>query len=167
MRALPNGCIEIFLNPGECYFGDQDTRVRTLLGSCVAVTMWHPQLRLGGMCHFLVPRRTSPSKDGPDGRYGTEAILMLVRDAVAAGTDPADYRFKVFGGGNMFPALAGSGVRDVGNKNVACAVRLLEGLGHAIEARHVGDSGHRNVIFDIWSGDVWLRHQRLVHARAA
>jgi len=167
MRTLPSGCVEIFLNQGESHFGEEETRVRTLLGSCVAVTMWHPQRRLGGMCHFLVPQRTSSCAEILDGRYGNEAILMLVRDAVAAGTDPAEYRFKVFGGGNMFPSLAPPNARDVGNKNVAFALRMLAELGLEIDSCHVGDSGHRNVIFDIWSGDVWLRHQRISQSSAA
>src|SRR5439155_18563598 len=47
----PTAYLEIFLQPGEWYFGDADTRIRTLLGSCVAITMWHPRRCLGGMCH--------------------------------------------------------------------------------------------------------------------
>jgi len=37
--------LEIFLHQGEVYFGDRDTRIRTVLGSCVAITMWHPELK--------------------------------------------------------------------------------------------------------------------------
>jgi Chemotaxis protein; stimulates methylation of MCP proteins len=49
--------MEIFLQPGDWYFGDRDTRIRTLLGSCIAITIWHPRLLVGGMCHFLLPGR--------------------------------------------------------------------------------------------------------------
>jgi len=55
--ADPDGILEIFLGPGDLFFGDRDTRIRTLLGSCVAVTLWHPRAKLGGMCHFVVPTR--------------------------------------------------------------------------------------------------------------
>ena len=47
----PQSVIEIFLQPGELWFGDEQTRIRTILGSCVAVTLWHPGRRIGGMCH--------------------------------------------------------------------------------------------------------------------
>ncbi len=49
--------MEVFLQPGELYFGDGRTRVRTLLGSCVAIAVWHPRLRIGGLCHYMLPSR--------------------------------------------------------------------------------------------------------------
>ena len=57
MRPAARNVIEIFLQPGDFYFGDRDTRIRTLLGSCVSITMWHPRLHVGGMCHFMLPER--------------------------------------------------------------------------------------------------------------
>ena len=33
----PDDILEIFLGPGEFYFGEGKTRIRTLLGSCVAI----------------------------------------------------------------------------------------------------------------------------------
>ena len=95
--------IEIFLQPGDYYFGDRNTRIRTLLGSCVSITMWHPQRLIGGMCHFMLPTRDSGKKDTLDGRYADEAMEMFLRDIAAAGTRPAEYEVKLFGGGNMFP----------------------------------------------------------------
>ena len=53
----PLGGNEIFLQPGEFYFGDAATRIRTLLGSCVAITLWHPARMIGGMCHYMLPNR--------------------------------------------------------------------------------------------------------------
>ena len=43
------------LQPGELIFGRGRGTIQTLLGSCVAVTLWHPQRRLSGMCHFVLP----------------------------------------------------------------------------------------------------------------
>ncbi len=40
--------MDIFLQPGELYFGDSDTCIRTVLGSCVSLTFWHPKLLGGG-----------------------------------------------------------------------------------------------------------------------
>ena len=167
MEALPHGCVEIFLDPGEYYFGDDMTRIRTLLGSCIAVTMWHPRRRIGGMCHFLLPERGHGAAAEPDGRYGVEAIGMLIRDAEAAGTNPRDYQFKVFGGGNMFPDFfPAKREGNVGSKNIDCAQRYLEDAGFAIEAQHLGGTGYRNVVFDVWSGNVWMKHRKLTEQKA-
>lgn len=156
----PHEYMEIFLQPGEWYFADQDTRLRTLLGSCVAITLWHPKRRLGGMCHFLLPSRvTGPSHD-LDGRYGDEAVLWLLQEATRHGTPPTEYVVKVFGGGQMFAQAQKASGSDVGTRNVACALELLQRSGLSIAAQHVRDLGHRNIIFDVWSGDVWVQHVR-------
>jgi chemotaxis protein CheD len=70
---------EVFLNPGEFHFGDGKTRISTLLGSCVSITLWHPRKRIGGMCHFMLTERR-PSPDMPlDGRFGSEAFAMFLQ----------------------------------------------------------------------------------------
>lgn len=40
--------MEVFLLPGELWFDDDETRIRTILGPCVAVTLWHPARKIGG-----------------------------------------------------------------------------------------------------------------------
>lgn len=156
----PSEYTEIFLQPGEFHFGAAETRIRTLLGSCVAITMWHPIRRLGGMCHYLLPTRQEGVSQDLDGRYGDEAILLFLRAIDERETAPRDYQVKVFGGGNMFPALAKGKAMEVGVRNIALATEVLGQMGCSVVAQHVGDIGHRTIIFDVWSGDVWVKHQR-------
>ena len=80
---------EIFLNPGDFCFTSEETRLRTLLGSCVSITMWHAGRRLGGMCHYMNPTRGHPSENEElDGRYADEAMRMFLREL------NADYQKK-------------------------------------------------------------------------
>ena len=162
MRPAARNTIEIFLQPGEFWFGDRDTRIRTLLGSCVSITMWHPRLRIGGMCHFMLPERGARAHaDGLDGRYAGDAIELFLRELRAAHTRPQDYQVKLFGGGRMFRsrhAADGPAALDVGTRNVEAARTLLRTHGFRVRAAHVEGEGHRNLIFDIGSGEVWLRH---------
>lgn len=150
------GQFEVFLQPGEFYFGDADTRIRTLLGSCVSFTAWHPQRRIGAMCHYMLPGRRGQITE-LDGRYGNEAVLWFLQEAVDHGTNPEDYEIKFFGGGDMFERIAG-GKQSIGKLNTVLGLDMLQSLGHRIVARHVGGSGHRHVIFDVGSGDVWCRY---------
>jgi len=158
----PAHAIEIFLQPGEFYFGAQDTRIRTLLGSCVAITMWHPKRLIGGMCHFMLPSRIVRPAEDLDGRYADEAIELFLREIRMHGTRPDEYQVKLFGGGNMFNAPIRcekeADCKHVSCRNVMAARRLLQQHGHKVVAEHVGMQGHRNVMFDIWSGKVWMRH---------
>lgn len=170
MRLKP-AAIDIFLQPGEVYFGDRNTRIRTLLGSCVAITVWHARKKIGGMCHYLLPARGHLKENSLDGRYADEAVLILLREIACAQTDPRDYQVKVFGGGNMF---AKSKVTKPGKsmniaaRNIDVAEQLLARHGFVAAADHVGGDGYRQIIFEISSGDVWLRqHNNTMHSAEA
>jgi len=161
-HAVPLHAMEIFLQPGELWFGEEETRIRTILGSCVAVTLWHPAHCIGGMCHFMLPRRPrcdTASTTGRDGRYGNEALEILADELRSAGTRPDEYQAKLFGGGRMFTA-AGS-VLPVPDQNVAAARALASHHGFKVMAEHLGGHGHRHVALDIWCGHTWLRHTPL------
>lgn len=155
---MSRGQIEIFLQPGEFYFGDRYTRIRTLLGSCVAVTLWHPRFAIGGMCHFLLPGRIRNPLQDADGRYADEAVQWLMDAASSHGTRPQEYEIKLFGGGNMFRGQPGTGGMDVGARNIEAANGLLALHGLKPRASSVGEYGYRNVFFDVATGHVWVRH---------
>ena len=157
--------LEIFLQPGELYFGEGRTRVRTLLGSCVAIAVWHPGLKIGGLCHYMLPGRGAHhgAHHALDGRYANEAMLLFLRDMRAAGTRPQEYEAKLFGGGRMFAhdpqqgSPARPGCLDVSCKNVLRGRELVRQHGLRLKAEHLGGEGHRNVLFEIWSGDAYLK----------
>jgi len=154
---MSRGQIEIFLQPGEFHFGDRSARLSTLLGSCVAITLWHPRWLTGGMCHFLLPTR-GRTAGVFDARYGDEAMALFVEAAAARGTRMREYEAKVFGGGNMFRGGSCAAPLDVGSRNVAAANNMLIRHGLAPRAASVGKYGYRNVFFDLATGHVWVRH---------
>ena len=39
---------EVILQPGELFFGKEDVVLKTVLGSCIAITLWHPEQKMGG-----------------------------------------------------------------------------------------------------------------------
>lgn len=157
--AAPLDVLEIFLQPGEFYFGDRATRIRTLLGSCVAIAIWHPLLRIGGMCHFMLPHRPyGRAGQDLDGRYADEAVLLFLAELKRSRTLAADYRVKLFGGGRMFEhGRHGPRPTDISQRNVDAGRDLLASHGFGLHAQDLGGQGHRNVVFDLWSGDVWMR----------
>jgi chemotaxis protein CheD len=158
----PLSPLDIFLHPGDHYFADRDTRIRTVLGSCVAMTVWHPQLLVGGMCHYLLPARNGKyravDRPEPDGRYADAAINLLLEEIDAVGAPHKEYQVKLFGGGSMFPGSDKSRMILLGIQNVQAARRLVRQHGFTCVAEHLGDIGHRHVIFEVWSGEVWVKH---------
>ncbi|MDY0036482.1 MAG: chemotaxis protein CheD [Zoogloea oleivorans] len=154
---------EVFLQPGGFHFGGGRTRISTLLGSCISITLWHPARLVGGMCHFMLPSRGQSAGAALDGRYADEALVLFDREVAKAGSRPGDYQVKVFGGGNMLTrADDSSELMDIAARNVESAYALLARHGYRPAAlAHCGGKGHRKLIFDLWTGHVWLAHRPL------
>src|ERR1035437_2343746 len=89
--GLDESAIEIFLDPGEYFVGDARFKVRTLLGSCASMVLWHPRMQYGAMSHFLLStRKTGEARSnvGSDavkprqleGKYADEALELMMRE---------------------------------------------------------------------------------------
>jgi chemotaxis protein CheD len=155
------GVQKVYLQPGDFAFAGPGTHMHTLLGSCISITLWHPRLRVGGMCHFTLPGRPSqnPATGDLDGRYADEALELFRRAARRHKTPMTAYQGKIFGGGNMIRERGQSVTDTVGARNAAAAMQLLMQEGVEILVAHVGEFGHRRIVFDVATGDVWVRHQ--------
>ena len=149
----------VVLEPGDFYFGRGHTRISTLLGSCISITLWHPRKRIGGMCHYMLTERNAQNSRPPDipldGRYAFEAFALFLQYVAAAGTRPSEYQAKLFGGSNMFDG-GSTGKMDIGPRNIQYGRQLLASKNIALMAEHVGGSGRRKLHFELWSGDVLL-----------
>jgi chemotaxis protein CheD len=151
---------DIFLRPGEFHFGDEDTQIRTILGSCVAITLWHPKRKIGGMCHYMLsnPRKTHSNPGRPDGRYAEDAMHLFLDALMRTKTMPREYQVKMFGGGNMFPTLNTREENNIGQRNLIIGQELLHANGFYIHATHLGGVGYRRIIFNMRNGEVLLYH---------
>lgn len=155
---------EIYLLPGDFHFGGNNTRIRTVLGSCVSITVWHPRLRIGGMSHSMLPSRGKPGNLAAsfDGHYADEAVELFMSEIGKRNTHPDEYRVRLFGGGNMFRQPLSEKAFDVGGSNIEAVRALLAAGGFNIHAEHVGGSGHRSVIFDLRDGNVSVKHEEIL-----
>lgn len=98
-----NNEFRTILKPGDLVFNNGSTMLSTLLGSCVSVVLWHPLLRIGGMCHFLLPKRNRDTIGPLSGLYADEAMLIFKHKIEQLGTRPQEYLVRLYGGANMFP----------------------------------------------------------------
>jgi chemotaxis protein CheD len=149
---------EVYLKPGDFCFGEGMLRITTVLGSCVSIILWHPQLVHGGMCHYMLPSRNqSRGNLALDGKYGDEAMELFMHELKKRNTIPAQYRVNVYGGGNMFSEPAPKGM-DIGQQNIDMAQRMLDKYGFSLACEHIGSFGRRKIAFDVWTGEVGLIH---------
>jgi chemotaxis protein CheD len=147
---------QLMLMPGQMHFGGTAATLRTLLGSCVAVTLWHPQRRIGGMCHFLLPSRLRRAEEPPDGKYGDEALAMMVARLRAANTEPHEYEAHLYGGADTMPE--GSGLKfNVGERNIEQGWKLIDHHGFQLQGVDVGEDVPRTVTLNFANGQVEMK----------
>jgi chemotaxis protein CheD len=122
------------------------------LGSCVAVCVWDPLVRVGGMLHFLLPEaRLNPERaKRQPGTFADSGIPLLFRTAYEHGVEKKRCRVTLLGGAAI--AAAGSGGLDVGKRNALAAKRLLWQNGIIIHAEALGGSESRTVALSLADG---------------
>jgi chemotaxis protein CheD len=160
MTKLPENVQDIFLKPGEFFFGESNARIRTLLGSCIAITLWHPQRRIGGICHYMLSRSAGSPLSLPllDGRYAEDAIQLFLIHLSQYNSYPYEYVVKIYGGGNMFANLKFTQLDNIGKRNISSARQLLKAQGFTIHHEDLGGQGYRRLVFELWSGNVRVHH---------
>lgn len=141
----------LYLMPGQIYFGNEHAGVKTLLGSCVSVTLWHPHKHIGGMCHITLPG-TDPDDMNPKYAYG--AINTFLKEIAAHKTRPQEYITQIYGGGKMTSVDDPASMRDIGNKNALKTLELIA-LSH-LRLRHMDvlDTKYRHIEMCLKTGRV-------------
>ena len=150
----------LFLKPGEFVLSDHPMVVTTLLGSCVAVTMFNPRLQLGAICHALLPacRKDLPCSQGePEaGRFVECAIRLMLEGFTARGVLKGEIEAKLFGGSQMFGQVDGR-LPSVGRQNMEKALGMLESERVRLITKDLGGMRGRKIIFHTHTGEVFLK----------
>ena len=155
------GAVDVTLNPGDFHFHcpapgrPAPARLRTLLGSCVSIVVWHPEHGMAGMSHAVLPGRTRRGEAlALDGRFCDEAVAMLRKEFARAGVSAQQFHVYLVGGGRMYQTLDEK--LSIGERNVEAARGLLKQAGFLIRAEHVGMDGYRKLELNLKSGDVMV-----------
>jgi chemotaxis protein CheD len=130
------------------------------LGSCIAVCLWDPQARVGGMLHFLLPEaRLNPERaQQQPGAFADTGIPLLFQTAYRHGAEKKRCHVKLLGGASI--ANAGAGGLDVGKRNAIAAKRLLWQNGVMVSAEALGGSESRTVSLSVADGRLQVSRGR-------
>lgn len=147
----------IYLKPGEVFISRSPVLVSTVLGSCVAVTMFSVSRGFGAICHAMLPENTGRDNDL---RYVDTALRHIYDKIVAYGVG-SDLVVKLFGGARVLNVGDNKSTKlTIGDQNVVQAEAVLASLGLAVSARDTGGLRGRKLFFCTRSGDVFMRRMR-------
>lgn len=143
-----------YLHPGNLFAHSEPHIVSTILGSCVAVCLFDPVLKIGGINHYLLPFW---NKEGlPTPKYGNVAIQRLVEKMIALGSNKKHLEAKIFGGASQFEN-SNSTMLNVGQRNIQIAIDLLNKENIRILGKDVGNTQGRRVLYMTNMGKVKVR----------
>ena len=144
----------VYLHPGQVFVSPEPAEVTTILGSCVAVCVFDPVLRMGGTNHYLLPHWVGNGTSAA--RFGNVAVRSLIEKLLALGGQKQNFQAKVFGGACVIDAFHGRG-DHLGTKNSELALKLLQQEGIPVVADDVGGRRGRKVVFHTDTGLALVR----------
>ena len=146
------------LRPGELYTAGEPTVITTLLGSCISICLYSPALRIGGMCHAVLPAAAG-RQACDDPRYVNCALRIMMSELGGMGAAPGLMEAKIFGGADMFPQVKGMpvNVNLVGANNVQAARTALAAARINVVNECVGGPCGRRLLFNSATGEVLVK----------
>ena len=99
---------------------DSEKPLSTLLGSCVAVCLFDPLMKIGGINHFMLPEMgRSKNSDVDSLLSGSYAMDALLNALLIKGAKKIRLQAKAFGGGTIIDTDGGSLSIGMRNANFA------------------------------------------------
>lgn len=141
-----------YLYPSTLYTSRNPTEVTTILGSCVAVCLYDPVSRIGGINHYMLPVWGGEGLASP--KYGDIAIDKLLQKMLLFGAKKPNLQAKVFGGAD---SRRDTNVFKIGERNCQLAIMVLEELTIPVISSHLGGELPRKLIFRTGTGEALLK----------
>lgn len=138
---------------GEVKVAAADTVLYTIgLGSCVAIALYDPRERIGGLAHAMLPEPGNGRRTAPPGRFATTAVGELLTQLEQEGASLRRLRARLAGGASMFrDLLEGEGLR-LGRRNVEAARETLQAAGIPVDGEDVFGTYGRSVYLHTGDG---------------
>lgn len=156
----------VFLKPGDWFFGKGEGKVTTILGSCVSIVLWHRQKQLLGVSHILLPCRqqlgkspVSQNKADLCGRFADDLVKIFQLEMALFGAKATEFNAYLIGGGNMFPHAYKAPC--IGEKNIERCLFLLKNLKIPVQSKDVGGPLYRRLTVDIGTGQFNIEQSKI------
>ncbi|MDR0622041.1 MAG: response regulator [Deltaproteobacteria bacterium] len=135
----------VFILPGEYFISKQPHIISTLLGSCVAVCLYNPKLKFGGMNHYMLPSSPTQEKSGKYGEYAINVLLQFMERTVG---NLSGLEAIISGGANVVSNITTGA--QIGPRNIEIARQILKRHNIRIIAENVGGTVGLKLHYQNW-----------------
>ena len=143
---------ELIVRVADLRTGTGDEVLITIgLGSCVAIVLYDPVARVGGMAHVLLPSPALSRHDANPAKFPQTATPRLIELMGKEGASPRRMTARLIGGASMFASLAAPGTIQMGERNIVACRQALYHEGIALTGEATGGEFGRTV--RLWVAD--------------
>jgi len=129
----------------------QDSLITYALGSCICVAIYDPEVKVGGLLHFMLPDSNLDAvkaKDTP-GMFADTGIPLLFKSCYRHGAEKKRMIVKVAGGASI---LDDTNYFRIGQKNITAMRKIFWRNNVMIDGEDTGKQCNRTVRLDLCNG---------------
>ncbi|MCI9155664.1 MAG: chemotaxis protein CheD [Lawsonibacter sp.] len=126
------------------------------LGSCIGLCFHDPRLKLGALLHIMLPINMETGRTHPM-KYADTGIRETLKQLEARGASRARMTVKIAGGAKMFEIAGGSGLGNIGQRNIESVNTILKRENIRLLGQEVGGKVARTLFFDVNTGQACVR----------
>lgn len=129
------------------------------LGSCVAVVLYDPVAKAGGLLHMMLPdSQISPEKAATQpAMFADTGLPLLFKSMTGIKAERGRLRIFLAGGANVLSSSDGTDTFKIGERNIRTTQAWLAKQGYNVRASALGGYNSRTVHLDIGSGKISLK----------
>lgn len=135
----------------------EDALVAYGLGSCVAVCLYDPEARVGGMLHALLPTSPNGKSDKHPAKFVDQGIPLLIDAVVKEGASRSRLKAQLCGGAQMLSSPGFSDALNIGQRNVVAAENALKAAEIRVTSHDTGGHIGRTAKLTVANGEVTVR----------
>ncbi|WP_073478661.1 chemotaxis protein CheD [Desulfatibacillum alkenivorans] len=132
------------------------TLVTYSLGSCIGLAVWDPEVRVGGMLHYMLPDSSisqEKAKANP-AMFADTGIPALFKACYKLGAQKQRMIVKVAGGAQLMDE---SGFFNIGKRNYAALRKMFWRNKVMVAAEDIGGMVNRTIRLNIGTGELIMK----------
>jgi chemotaxis protein CheD len=150
--------MNVVIGVADCHVTSDTANVLVTyaLGSCIAISIYDPVARVGGLLHFMLPEAPPGAAQAGKSPYmfADSGIPMMFREAYEKGAQKRRLRVCAAGGAAIMDE---QGVFNIGQRNCLAMRKIFWKAGVIVHAEDTGGKIARTMRFEIASGRIFLR----------
>lgn len=127
------------------------------LGSCVGIALYDKEKKIAGLVHIMLPDSKQFRNIVNPFKYADLGVENLVKKMISYGCKKENMIAKIAGGASMFNFPDKKIISDVGKRNSAAVIEIINKLSIPIIAQDIGGNKGRTMIFESEDGTVMIR----------